>query len=444
MSAPFDTPLTETVRRDDGAAPSAAPAAPAPPGGRATPGLTRLTARLGLLLIAAGETVARTHAALSRIAGAYGVTDCSFYTLPTGAIAVLRDRGELHVEMAAEGARSLRLDQVQAVFDLVDAAEGGAIDPDEGLARLDAIMAAKPRYHPLVLIAGHGIATLGFALILQLAWPVTAVAVGLGLLAGALRILGARVHRLEMLRPVITSFVCGCVVFLMARQGFVDAPYHALVPPLLLSLPFVSLTLATLELADRQIVSGAGRLAFALVQVALLVFGLLAAEQVVHLPPADAVTSAAAYLGWWAPWVGTLLFAVGVALHFAAPLRVLPWLFAVCLAARVGLELGDAAGSPYLAAVFGAVLMALVAEWAAAHASGPPRLVTFSPTFILLIPGALALTGFTQIFGPEYAIGLAALTTALFIIVAIAVGLMIGLGLYEAGARVLGRSAPEM
>ena len=441
MSAPFDAAAAESIRREAAAAPSASPE---DDGSRATPALTRLTARLGLLMIAAGETVSQTHEALTRVAGAYGVTDCSFYTLPTGAIAVLRDRGELQIEMAAEGARTLRLDQVTAVFDLVEAAENGALDPADGLTHLDAILAAKPRYHPLVLIAGHGIATLGFAMILQLAWPVTAVAVGLGLLAGTLRILGARVHRLEMLRPVIASFICGCVVFLMARQGLVDAPYHALVPPLLLSLPFVPLTLATLELSDRQIVSGAGRLAYALVQVALLVFGLLAAEQVVHLPPADAVTSAVAALGWWAPWAGTLLFAVGVALHFAATLRVLPWLFAVCLAARVGLQIGDAAGSPYLAAVCGAVLMALVAEWAAAHSSGPPRLVTFSPTFILLIPGALALTGLTQIFGPEHAIGVADLSTALFVIVAIAVGLMIGLGLFETGARLLGRRAPEM
>ena len=131
-------------------------------------------------------------------------------------------------------------------------------------------------------------------------------------------------------------------------------------------------------------------------------------------------------------------------LHFAAPLRVLPWLFAVCLAARVGLEIGDAASSPYLAAVCGAVLMALVAEWAAAHTSGPPRLVTFSPTFILLIPGTLALTGFTQVFGPEFAIGLSDLATALFVIVAIAVGLMVGLGLYESGAKLLGGRAPDM
>ena len=54
--------------------------------------------------------------------------------------------------------------------------------------------------------------------------------------------------------------------------------------------------------------------------------------------------------------------------------------------------------------MIGAVLMAVVADWSAAHTSGPPRLVTFSPTFILLIPGALAITGLTQIFGPERAL----------------------------------------
>jgi uncharacterized membrane protein YjjP (DUF1212 family) len=401
----------------------------------ATEDLARFAARLGLALIACGESVTGTHAALTRVAAAGGVTDCSFYTLPTGAIAVLRARDSLSVELAAEGARTLRLDQVQHVYDLLDDAEHGRVEPEDGLARLDGILAARPRYNPLVVIAGHGVATFGFALILQLAWPVVAVSVVLGLLAGALRLMGTRVHRLEILRPVLVSFVCGCVVFLLARDGTVDAPYHALIPPLLLSLPFVPLTLATLELADRQMVSGATRLAYALVQIVLLVFGLLAAQQLVDIPPSLALADGSGDLGWWAAWVGTLIFALGVALHFSAPLKTLPWLLAVCLAARVGLALGQLAGSVYLAAMIGAVLMAVVADWSAAHTSGPPRLVTFSPTFILLIPGALAITGLTQIFGPERALAFADLSQAMFIIVAIAVGLMVGLGLYEAGAR---------
>jgi uncharacterized membrane protein YjjP (DUF1212 family) len=405
----------------------------------ATDGLARFAARLGLAMIACGESVTGTHAALARVAAAGGITDCSFYTLPTGAIAVLRDDGRLSVELAAEGARTLRLDQVQHVYDLLDDAEHGRVTADEGLARLDRIMTASPRYHPLVVIAGHGAATLGFALILQLAWPVVAVSVALGLLAGALRLIGTRVHRLEIIRPVLVSFVCGCVVFLLARNGIVDAPYHALIPPLLLSLPFVQLTLATLELADRQMVSGATRLAYALVQIVFLVFGLLAAQQLVDLPPSLALAKGTEYLGWWAPWVGTLIFALGVALHFSAPLKTLPWLLAVCFSARVGLVLGEQLGSVYLAAMIGALLMAVVADWSAAHTSGPPRLVTFSPTFILLIPGALAITGLTQIFGPERSLAFSDLSQAMFIIVAIAVGLMVGLGLYEAGGRIAHR-----
>ncbi len=105
----------------------------------------------------------------------------------------------------------------------------------------------------------------------------------------------------------------------------------------------------------------------------------------------------------------------------------------------VGLALGELAGSVYLAAMIGAVFMAVVADWSAARASGPPRLVTFSPTFILLIPGALAITGLTQIFGPERSLAFSDLSQALFIIVAIAVGLMVGLGLYEAGGRLAHR-----
>lgn len=405
--------------------------------------LARLCARLGLAMINSGESVAGTHAALTDVAAAYGISDCSFYTLPTGAIAVLRHDGHVTIEMAAEGARTLRLDQVEAVYQFLALLKKAPVTPEDGLRRLDAIMASRAHYHPWIIVAGHGIATLGFALILQLPWDVTAVAVTLGLLAGLLRFAGSHVHRLEIVRPVLVSFVCGCVVFVLAEQGMIAAPYHALIPPLLLSLPFVPLTLASLELADRQMVSGATRLAYALVQIVLLIFGLLAAQQVTGVSPATAIADASSHLGWWAPWVGTLLFAVGVALHFVAPARTLPWLLAVCFAARVGLVLGDAAGSSYLAAMIGAILMAVVAEWSAASSAGPPRLVTFSPSFILLIPGALALTGLTQIFGPEHALAFADLSTAMFIIVAIAVGLMVGVGLYEAVARLFGRRLPE-
>jgi uncharacterized membrane protein YjjP (DUF1212 family) len=430
---------------------TAGPHAPASPGAAAAAGapaidrgeLARLCARLGLAMINSGESVAGTHAALTRVAAAYGIDDCSFYTLPTGAIAVLRHDGEITIEMAAEGARTLRLDQVEAVYKLLADAERGHLTPAGGLERLDDIVTSRARYHPWVIVAGNGIATLGFSLILQLPWDVTAVAVALGLLAGFLRLVGARVHRLEIVRPVLVSFVCGCVVFVLAKQGTIDAPYHALIPPLLLSLPFVPLTLSSLELADRQMVSGATRLAYALVQIVFLIFGLLAAQQVTGMSPELAMADVTTYLGWWAPWAGTLLFAVGVALHFVAPLRTLPWLLAVCFAARVGLVLGDAAGSSYLAAMIGAIFMAVVAEWSAASSAGPPRLVTFSPSFILLIPGALALTGLTQIFGPEHALAFGDLSMALFIIVAIAVGLMVGVGLYEGGCRLLGRRAPE-
>ncbi|MBM3146627.1 MAG: threonine/serine exporter family protein [Actinobacteria bacterium] len=119
-------------------------------------------------------------------------------------------------------------------------------------------------------------------------------------------------------------------------------------------------------------------------------------------------------------------------MHLSAPLRALPWLIAVCLAARVGLEVGDLIGSTYLGAMIGALFMSLVADWAAHRRHGPPRLVTFSPTFILLIPGVPALTGLVELFGPERAAGFGDLASAMFVLVAISVGLIMGVGLYSA------------
>jgi hypothetical protein len=76
-------------------------------------------------------------------------------------------------------------------------------------------------------------------------------------------------------------------------------------------------------------VSGASRLVNGFVQLALLAFGIVAAGALVGASPGDFVDHRAAGLGAWAGWAGVIVFAIGVYLHFSAPLRSLPWMLLV-------------------------------------------------------------------------------------------------------------------
>jgi uncharacterized membrane protein YjjB (DUF3815 family) len=71
--------------------------------------------------------------------------------------------------------------------------------------------------------------------------------------------------------------------------------------------------------------------------------------------------SAANLLGWWAPWLGVILFGVAVSVYFSAPLGTLPWIMLVLLAAWTGQLLGGELIGQNVGGFFGALVMTPVA-----------------------------------------------------------------------------------
>ena len=135
--------------------------------------------------------------------------------------------------------------------------------------------------------------------------------------------------------------------------------------------------------------------------------------------------------GWWAPWVGVLVFGIGTYFHHTAPQRSLPWLWLVLFVAFAGQQLGGQILGGYLSGFIGAVAMAPVAFWIQRRPGAPPALVTFLPGFWLLVPGSLGLIGLTQLVAENRQAGLQAVGDMIFAIVAIALGVMVGVSLIQ-------------
>ena len=96
---------------------------------------------------------------------------------------------------------------------------------------------------------------------------------------------------------------------------WIDPALRAVVASLVVFLPGATLTTAVLELAAGQIVSGASRLVAGAVQLALLAFGILAGVEAVGVSSSLVLSVGGQRLGDWAPWLGVLVFAVGVTTH---------------------------------------------------------------------------------------------------------------------------------
>jgi len=388
---------------------------------------------LGSALTAAGEAVNEIEDHLRRIAIAYGAPEARITVLPTFVVLSLGPTRPATLEPTKQLRGVLRLDQTAALFELLRRAERSEVAPAEGTAQISEIVTMAPRFGPVVTILGHVVLTVGICLVLRPTWSDLGLAALFGALVGAMKLIGARWVSVQMIMPVSAAFIVASITFLLADQGWADADVRAMIAPLVTFLPGAALTMAVVEISAANMVAGASRLVTGSLQLALLAFGIVGAEQLVGLP--SVVDDPESLLGEWAPWLGVLVVGVGTFVYYSAPRRSFPWLLVVLYAAWIGQYLGSQAFGGYVGGFIGALVMTPVAYLVERVPSGPPALVSFLPAFWLLVPGALSLIGLTEFASDNAIEGIEDFLGAVGSILAIALGVLCGYPLYQSLAR---------
>ena len=378
---------------------------------------------------------------LARFASAYGAEGARISAFPTFMM-VSMGRGEpAALEITTSFGTAPGLDQIAALDRLVRQAERGEVPPTEGIERLDEIANMTARYAVMPTILGYSAFTMGLCLILQPAVRDVAAAAVLGALVGLLRWLVRRPSPMQVVLPVLTAFLVSALSALAAEQDLTGPGLRAMVASLVVFLPGAALTTAVLELAAGQAVSGASRLVAGIVQLALLAFGIVAGIEAVGVPFAVMLRGSGEELGAWAPWVGVLVFAIGVVVANSAPGRSFPSLLIVLYVAWTGQVVGNVLLGASLSAFVGALVMTPVATWVSRLPHALPPHVSFLPGFWLLVPGALGLIGLTQVAGDAGSAGVQELGVTVASIFAVAVGVLCGtllLGWATATGRAIG------
>lgn len=382
--------------------------------------------RLGTAMAVAGASVTMIRSSLEAAAQAYQLGS-QITVFPTMLLIKLEGREAVTFDVASAMNRSLRLDQISAIWRLVERAEDGRVMPADGLAQLDEIWSRKPRFSQAVALLGYVLMAAGFGLILNPTISQLLACMVLGLIVGQL-IAFTRGHpTLSILLPVTASLTVGLLVFLGVREEYISGPLLLLIPPLVMLLPGAMLTTGMLELASGDILSGSSRLVAGATQLILLLFGLIVAAAAIGLPSAEAFArEGGTTFDPWGPWTGVLLFGIGVYLHLSAPARSLPWLLLVLLVAWLGQQAGGLLLGGYLSGFVGAVAMTPVAYAIQRWQSAPPAMVSILPAYWMLVPGALGLIELTEIVGENRQASLADSGTMVFTLVAIALGVTVG------------------
>lgn len=386
----------------------------------------QFVAALGAAMSSANYPVTMVGAVMDATSKAYGL-DHQFLALPNY-IQVGSPTGDgLFI---ADPDFDLRYDQSFPLAKLVARAPSGTVTPEEGMAELDRIRNLDKRFPVWITVVGYAVQSVGLALILQpTPWSLVGAAT-MGLLVGALSVLGRRIEAIGYMLPTICAFLVALIVFTFNNRWHVGADsLRALAAPLATFLPGAAITLAVIELATKHVVSGASRLVAGFMQIAQLAFGILIAAQVAGIADADLVVTQLNRLGPWAPFLGVLVYGIGIWLNFGPPTRFLPWMGLMLYTAYVGQWLGNQLLGSYASGFGGGITLILFALLISHRPNTPPTMSLVVPGFWMLVPGSLGFMGVTQLIGTH---STTVFTATLISMMSIAVGVQTGLLLWRA------------
>jgi uncharacterized membrane protein YjjP (DUF1212 family) len=403
--------------------------------------LLELMFRLAQALLASGEQTATVELTLRRAAAAYRMRRARIVAFPTAIFISLNDGVRDRVTLAEGPTQNLRLDQIAGVYELRDLTQRGQIVPRDGLDRLAAVLRQPPRYGNFGIVLGHIVLTVGVAMVLMPDARNLLATAALGALVGLVKVLNRNRPVLAVPLPVIAAALVSSLVFFAIERGLAIDPLHVLVPPLVSFLPGGMLTLGMVELAYGDMVSGASRLVAGFVQLVLLALGLGAGALLVGYLPENLSDETPILLdaSWAAvaPWIGVIVFGIGAFIHFSAPRGALPWMLVVLLVAFGAQQAGAALFGKIGGGFFGMLAVTPLGYLIQLRFHGPPAIVTFLPSFWLLVPGALGLLSVARMFSDRNA-GIDGLVDAVFALTSIALGSLMGAAIYKLLTEKLG------
>ncbi|MGZ0712730.1 threonine/serine exporter family protein (plasmid) [Coraliomargarita sp. W4R53] len=390
-----------------------------------TPVLLDAMGALGTAMIDSGYPVGLARSALEDMAEVNGHSNVQAVVFPTSITVSTGDTDGAQTRVVTAGDSSRLLYQVDAVDRIVGAARtrrGAAVWVRQ---QVDRVADLPVPFTRLQRIGAYGMLSAALGVLLDSSWLGVLVAGILGLAVGTVLLYTERLpSSYQALVVVALSLGVGLSVLLIAYL-FDPGVVPAMAAPLVMLLPGGLLTIAVIELATGQIMSGAARVAAGAMRLLLLATGLVAATALLGIP---AITGGGDYLGPIAPWIAVAVFGVGISIYQCARPGSIAWILVVLYVAFGAQVLGDALFGGVLSALVGAAAMTPVAVVIARQRTGPPTLVSFLPAFWMLVPGALGLIGVATVLDGG-AGGTSTIITTISTMVAIALGVLIGLAL---------------
>jgi uncharacterized membrane protein YjjP (DUF1212 family) len=373
---------------------------------------------LGIALIECEQPTQLVGARLLTIAKQYTRETVRVVVLPT---ALVIQVGTVAYEVETVVKPTTQLNLAGRIDAIAELAEVGAVTPADAAREAATARTMQPRFGPVTTVIGYIVTTLGFGMVINPTWASLWGYVFLGAVVGLILLLGRPFPTLNAVLPTVAAAVVTALATWFVADAANDGLLRVISPPLVAILPGLALTIAAMELASAQVISGASRLIYGVAQLSLLVFGVGLG---IHLAGRVAPQQPSLQMGAWSLYAAVVVIAIGLYVYLSAPKGSLLWLMAAVGVALIGQKLGGLFLSPTHSGAVGAFLVVPFAMLGSRIKTSPPAIVMMLAAFWALVPGALSFESLG-----EAAAGVGDITTlgtTVAAIFSIALGTLIG------------------
>ena len=393
---------------------------------------SRVVLRLGQMLLAAGAGSYRVKASMRTCAEAVGIEKHHAQVTFTEVVATAYANGTFRTELAEQRLLGVNADRIDRITNYLATIEGTQVLVEDVDKALDEIERVKPLYGWLANALASGLACAAFAFLNAGGWvecSVVAIAAFIG-----------QFLRRQMLKRHMNHFgvwmVCGgvaasayilCVYLAQKYMGIEPTHQAGFISALLFLVPGFPLVTGIIDLVRHDFAGGIQRIVYVamlVVSAGVAVWSISEAFNWSVTP--EYVVSLPAYIHFPLRFFTSFVAAFGFAMLFNSPPKVCAAAALIGAVINTGrIALAVELGMPVPAAVGLAALCAGLLAAAVAAKTRYSRVTLSVPAVVIMIPGVPLYRSLTYLNNGQTLEALEQLSTVLFTIVAIGIGLAI-------------------
>ena len=347
----------------------------------------RFIVRLAWALHRYGAPAHRLEDVLRSLADRVGMP-AQFLSMPTAFFAAFGPWDAQRTFLVRIDPGDVDLHKQVLLDELAESVAEGRLAPEDGLRRVELVVAARPRYGPVLTAVCAGIAAGAASRFFGGGEREIVASTVVGTMIGVLSmVLGRKPATSRVFEPVAALLASVAVPLIALAIGPLQTSI-AVLGGLIALVPGLSVTTAMNELATRHLVSGTGRLFGAMSVFLVLGLGVTLGTKISQFLPGTAADTVAIALPPWTEVAGLLGGLASFCVLFRVPPREAPWAIGAGCVVHAAARFGIPVLGPDLGVGFAALLLGGMANLYA-RLRRRPAAIALVPALMLLVPGSI-------------------------------------------------------